>query len=378
MDIRPFTLAIPENQLDDLRRRLAHARYPEVEPVDDWSQGTKFAYLSELVNYWQHAYVWRRCESELNSLDQFTAAIDGCDIHFLHVRSSHEDAMPLLLTHGWPGSVVEFLDAIPRLTEPEKFGGVARDAFHVVVPTLPGFGFSGKPRETGWGIARIASAWGRLMQALGYERWVAQGGDWGAAITAEIGRQAPKGCAGIHLSMIPTHPTEEDRASDDESLQRMIAGRQHYADAEADYARLQATKPQTIGYALVDSPVGLAAWILEKIRTWTDNEGSPYDALSKDRILDNIMLYWLPATGASAARLYWESAAEFYSGDPVKVPGGATLFPKDIIPAPRAWAERLIPELVYWNEAGQGGHFAAWEEPELFVDELRACFRAMR
>ena len=376
-EIRDFKLDIAGEQLEDLNRRLDLARWPEQEPVGDWSQGTPLKDLQELCQYWRHEYDWRRCEGRLNAMGQFMTKIDGLDIQFMHVQSPHENALPLILTHGWPGSVIEFLEAIPRLTEPEKFGGKADQAFHVVAPTLPGFGFSGKPAETGWGIERIAKAWAELMRRLGYDKWVAQGGDWGSAVTGEIGRQAPVGCAGIHVNMVSARISPEEVDVSDAGVQRALKGIQFYQDWDSGYSKEQSTRPQTIGYSLVDSPVGLAGWIYEKVYSWTDNRGSPLDALPMDSMLDNIMLYWLPGTGASAARLYWESFAKF-SGGPVKLPGGASLFPKEIVASPRSWAEKLIPNLVHWNELDKGGHFAAWEQPDLFAQELRNCFAKMR
>ena len=371
--VRPFRLDIPQAALDDLQRRLDHARWPDKETVGDWSQGTPLAALRDLCGYWRNGYVWRRCEARLNRLGQFATTIDGLEIHFLHVRSPHDRALPLLLTHGWPGSVVEFLEAIGPLTDPPD----PVDAFDVVAPSLPGFGFSGKPEATGWGVEKIAQAWAELMRRLGYARWVAQGGDWGAAVTTAIGVQAPAGCAGIHVNMPIARPLPEDLAAPSEAELRALAALKHYQDWDSGYSKQQSTRPQSLGYGLVDSPVGLAGWILEKMWAWTDNAGSPYDALSRDTILDNLMLYWLPATGASSARLYWESFARFADGE-VTIPAGASQFPREIIPAPRKWAERRYRNLVYWNELDKGGHFAAWEQPELFVQELRSCFRLMR
>lgn len=371
--IRPFVLEVPQAALDDLHRRLDTARWPEKETVGDWSQGTPLAVLQELCGYWRDGYDWRRCEARLNALGQFVTEIDGLAIHFLHVSSPHASAMPLLLTHGWPGSVIEFLEVIGPLTDPQD----PADAFHVIAPSLPGFGFSGKPATTGWGVPRIAQAWAELMRRLGYARWVAQGGDWGAAVTTAIGAQAPAGCVGIHVNMPLARPTAEDLAAPSEPEQRALAALRHYQDWDSGYSKQQATRPQSVGYGLVDSPVGLAGWILEKMWAWTDNAGSPFDALSRDSVLDNLMLYWLPATGASAARLYWESFAKFADGE-VTIPAGASQFPREIIPAPRKWAERRYKNLVYWNELDKGGHFAAWEQPALFVEELRACFRLMR
>lgn len=376
-EIRTFNLHVQDTVLADLHLRLDMARWPEKEAVDDWSQGTPLAELQELCRYWRKGYDWRACEAQLNALGQFVTEIGGLDIHFLHVRSPHEDALPLILTHGWPGSVIEFLEVIPRLTRPEEFGGNASQAFHVVAPSLPGFGFSGKPSAAGWGVEKIATAWAKLMRRLGYTRWVAQGGDWGSAVTTAIGAQAPEGCAGIHINMPLGQPTPEDLANPTPAELKALGALQHYQDWDSGYSKQQSTRPQTVGYGLVDSPVGLAGWIFEKMWAWTDNDGSPFDALSRDRILDNIMLYWLPATGASSARLYWESFAKFGQGE-VKVPTGASAFPKEIIPAPRKWAERRYTNLIYWNDLPKGGHFAAWEQPELFVDELRACFALMR
>jgi len=371
--IRPFTLEVPDEELADLRRRLEAARWPERETVDDWSQGTPLAVLQELCVYWRDGYDWRRCEARLNALGQFVTVIDELPIHFLHVRSPHAQAMPLILTHGWPGSVDEFLEVIPRLIDPPD----PADAFHVVAPSLPGFGFSGKPTATGWGVSKIAEAWTELMARLGYVEWVAQGGDWGAAVTTAIAVQAPAGCRGIHVNMPVARPLPEDLASPSEREVRALKALQHYQDWDSGYSKQQSTRPQSLGYGLVDSPVGLAGWILEKMWAWTDNSGSPYDALSRDAILDNLMLYWLPGNGASSARLYWESFAKFAEGE-VRIPSGASQFPKEIIPAPRKWAERRYTNLVYWNEIAKGGHFAAWEQPELFVEELRNCFRLMR
>ena len=372
-EIRPFNLAIPDEELAALAIRLDHVRWPEQEPVDDWSQGTKLAALQELVAYWRLDYDWRRCEARLNEIGQFTTEIEGLAIHFLHKRSSRPDAIPLVITHGWPGSVVEFLGVIDELAEPVDPQAMA---FHVVAPSLPGYGFSEKPASTGWGIEKIARAWAELMQRLGYSEWVAQGGDWGAAVTTAIGQLAPDGCKGIHLNMPIGRPGPDDMASQDPKVLKALKALGFYQEWDSGYSKQQSTRPQTIGYSLVDSPVGLAGWILEKIYYWTDNDGSPWDALSMDQVLDDIMLYWLPATGASAARLYWESFARFGAGE-VSIPSGASAFPKEILPAPREWAERTLTNLVYWNEVEKGGHFAAWEQPDLFVKELRACFAKM-
>lgn len=379
-DLRPFTVAIEQDRLDDLETRLARTRWPEAEPVDDWSQGVPLAALRDLVEHWRHTYDWRKCEARLNSFEQFVTEIDGLDIHFMHRRSPHADAMPLILTHGWPGSVVEFLQVIEPLTEPERFGGKAQDAFHVVVPSLPGYGFSGKPAETGWGVERTARAWATLMHRLGYgDRWCAQGGDWGAVVTYMIGMQAPDGLAGIHSNMPLANPTAEDRKDESPEVRAALAAGQRYKQFDSGYSKIQMTRPQTIGYSLVDSPVGLAGWIYEKMWSWTDNDGRPEDALSRDTMLDNIMLYWLNETGASAARMYWESFGTIgKSTAVVSVPAALTAFPREVTRAPRHWAERKLKNLVYWNEAEAGGHFAAWEQPEIFVREVRAGLSAMR
>ncbi len=372
-DIRAFTLSVAEDELVALADRLDRVRWPEQEPVADWSQGTKLTVLRELVAYWRIEYDWRRCEARLNALGQFKTEIDGLDIHFLHRRSSRAGAVPLLLTHGWPGSVVEFFGVIDDLVEPEDPDAMA---FHVIAPSLPGYGFSDKPANTGWGVERIARAWTELMSRLGYTEWLAQGGDWGAAVTTAIGQLAPEGCRGIHLNMPIGRPGPDDMNSQDPKVLKALERLGFYQQWDSGYSKQQSTRPQTIGYALVDSPVALAAWILEKVFYWTDNDGSPWDALSMDQVIDDVMLYWLPATGASAARLYWESFADFGDGK-VTIPAGASAFPKEILPAPREWVERMLTNLVYWNEVAKGGHFAAWEQPELFARELRACFAMM-
>ena len=376
-EIRPFAIAVPQEQLDDLHRRLDMTRWPEKETVDDWSQGTPLTVLRALAGYWRDGYDWRACEARLNALPQFVTGIDGLDIHFLHVRSPHQGALPLILTHGWPGSVIEFLRVIAPLTDPPAHGGKAEDAFHVVVPSLPGYGFSQKPDTTGWNVQHIARAWAELMRRLGYGRWVAQGGDWGAFVTNCIGEQAPEGCAGIHVNKPIARRTRVARENPTEADRRTIERMEYYAAWDSAYARLQATRPQSLGYGLVDSPVGLAGWIYEKLHGWSDNAGDACAVLGRDAVLDNIMLYWLTGTGASAARLYWESFGGGNDGV-VSLPAGASAFPKDIMPVPRSWMEQRYANLVYWNDLDRGGHFAAWEQPELFVDELRKCFRLMR
>ena len=375
--IRPFTLAVPQEQVDDLHRRLDATRWPERETVGDWSQGTPLAVLQDLVAYWRDGYDWRRCEARLNALGQHVTTIDGLDIHFLHVRSPERGALPLLLTHGWPGSVVEFLRVAGPLSDPVAHGGRAEDAFHLVIPSLPGYGFSAKPERTGWGVEKIAESWGELMRRLGYDRWAAQGGDWGAFVTSAIGWQAPEGCIGIHLNMPIAGPPPSARANPTEEERRALERMQYYRDWDSGYSTQQRTRPQTVGYGLVDSPAGLAGWIYEKLQCWSDNPGHAWDVLGRDAVLDNIMLYWLAACGASAARLYWESFGSVKQRE-IRLPAGVSAFPKEITPAPRSWAERRMKNIIHWNELDRGGHFAAWEQPELFVDELRTCFALMR
>lgn len=371
--IRPFILDIPQQELDDLKARIDLTRWPEKEPVSDWSQGTPLAVLQDLVAYWRNEYDWRRCEARLNALGQYITEIDGLDIHFLHVRSPRADAMPVVMTHGWPGSVIEFMGVIDALTNPSD---PADPAFHLVLPSLPGYGFSGKPTVTGWGVEKVGRAWGELMARLGYEEWFAQGGDWGSIVTTAIGVQQVPGCIGIHLNMPIARPTEDDLANPTPAELKALGALKHYQDWDSGYSKQQSTRPQTVGYGLVDSPVGQAGWILEKIWAWTDNQGSPWDALSRDQVLDNIMLYWLPRNGASSARLYWESFGSF-SAQEIVIPVAASAFPREVLPTPRKWAERNYRNLVHWGEMERGGHFAAWEQPAEFVRELRVSFRDM-
>ena len=371
--IRPFILDIPQQELDDLKARIDLTRWPEKEPVSDWSQGTPLAVLQDLVAYWRDEYDWRRCEARLNALGQYITEIDGLDIHFLHVRSPRADAMPVVMTHGWPGSVIEFMGVIDALTNPSD---PADPAFHLVLPSLPGYGFSGKPAVTGWGVEKIGRAWGELMARLGYEKWFAQGGDWGSIVTTAIGVQQVPGCIGIHLNMPIARPTEDDLANPTPAELKALGALKHYQDWDSGYSKQQSTRPQTVGYGLVDSPVGQAGWILEKIWAWTDNQGSPWDALSRDQVLDNIMLYWWPRNGASSARLYWESFGSF-SAQEIVIPVAASAFPREVLPTPRKWAERNYRNLVHWGEMERGGHFAAWEQPAEFVRELRVSFRDM-
>ena len=375
--IRPFTIDIAEEQLEDLRWRLDLTRWPEAETVQDWSQGVPLAEARKLVDHWRNRYDWRRCEAALNRYPQFLTEIDGLDIHFLHVRSPNPDALPLILTHGWPGSVIEFMKCIGPLSDPAAHGGNPADAFHLVIPSLPGYGFSGKPKETGWKVQRIARAWHTLMTRLGYDRYVAQGGDWGAAVTTAMGMQRPEGLAAIHVNMpivLPDGPYDDASPAELAMLEAMT----YYARWDGGYSDQQASRPQTLGYGLADSPAGQAAWIYEKFWSWTDCSGDPLNALSYDEMLDNIMLYWLPNTGTSSARLYWESFHGGFGAAELHIPTACSVFPKDIYAAPRSWAERCMHNLIYWNELDKGGHFAAFEQPELFVDELRKAFRSMR
>jgi epoxide hydrolase len=375
--ITPFRIEIPEADLDDLRRRLRQTRWPEAEAVGDWSQGMPLAYTRALCEYWLDGYDWRACEASLNKFPQFRAEIDGLDIHFLHVRSPHEGAQPLVLTHGWPGSIVEFRKVIGPLTDPAAYGGDPADAFHVVCPSLPGFGFSGKPAQSGWGVERIADAWDQLMTRLGYASYGAQGGDWGAGVTQALGIRHAEHLAGIHINMVTARPDPDTMDDLTEAEQAALAALKYYRDWDSGYSKQQSTRPQTVGYGLVDSPAGLCAWIVEKFWSWTDCDGDPMTVLSRDEILDNVMLYWLPAAGASSARLYWESFTKSLAGQ-VQVPVGCSVFPKEIFRASRRWAEKAFPDLRYWNELDRGGHFAAFEQPALFVDEVRAAFRAFR
>jgi pimeloyl-ACP methyl ester carboxylesterase len=377
--IEPFTYHVPQSALDDLRQRLAQARWPERETVADWSQGVPLARLRALVDYWRTDYDWRRFEARLNGFEQYRTEIDGLDIHFLHVRSPQADALPIIITHGWPGSVIEFLNIIGPLSDPAAHGGEASDAFHVIAPSLPGFGFSGKPAEPGWNSARIATAWAELMRRLGYTRYVAQGGDWGAEVATRMAQQRSAGLAGIHLNFPLAFPDPLPSSGLSPEEQRAVDALARFQMDGSGYFMQQSTRPQTIGYALVDSPVGQAAWIYEKFHAWTDHDGDPEDALSRDEMLDNITLYWLTGTAASSARIYFENAGTgINSGTVDHVPVGCSLFPGEIFPTPRSWAEQFYADLIYWNELDRGGHFAAFEEPALFTAELRKCFRTLR
>ncbi|HYZ12262.1 MAG TPA: alpha/beta fold hydrolase [Actinomycetota bacterium] len=382
--VTEFRLDVPESELEDLRARLRNTRWPERETVDDWAQGVPLAYLQDLCAYWADEYDWRTTEARLNALPQFRTTIDGLAIHFLHVRSPHADALPLVISHGWPGSIVEFLKVIGPLTDPTAHGGDASDAFHVVCPSLPGYGFSDKPARPGWGVERIARAWTVLMTRLGYQRYGAQGSDWGTSVSASVGQQDPQHVVGIHLTppLAPPDPATLDDLTERERA--ALASLEQSAEWDSGYSREQETRPQTIGYALVDSPAALCAWIIEKFWAWTDNDGHLENVLTRDELLDNLMLYWLPRTGASSARLYWESIRqvnEWISGavdDVVDVPTGCSIFPKELQRPSRRWAEKRFVDIRYWNEPERGGHFAAFEQPELFVDEVRAFFRLVR
>jgi pimeloyl-ACP methyl ester carboxylesterase len=388
--VRPFQVEIPEAQLAELRRRIEATRWPSRELVEDRSQGVQLATMQALARYWTTAYDWRKCEARLNALPQFTTEIDGVDIHFIHVRSPHEHALPLIMTHGWPGSVVELLDVVAPLTDPTAHGGIPTDAFDLVLPSLPGYGFSGEPRELGWDAGHIAVAWAELMNRLGYTRYVAQGGDVGAAVTDLMSRQGPDGLLGVHTNLlVPVLGIADQLPKESEQERAAAAQLATFMETGFGYFLEMATRPQTIGYALLDSPVALAAWLLDhdtdsyyKIaRAFVD--GQPTGNLTRDNILDNITLYWLTGTGASAARNYWDDAraraqAAGQAPPPASVPVGFTTFPGEIWATPRSWAEAAYPGLAYFNEVDKGGHFAAWEEPELFATEVRAAFSAVR
>jgi pimeloyl-ACP methyl ester carboxylesterase len=390
IEVRPFQVDVPEDALVELRRRIDATRWPSKEPVSDRSQGVQLATMQALVRYWVGDYDWRRCEAKLNALPQFKTEIDGVDVHFIHVKSPYPNALPLIMTHGWPGSIVEMVDSVGPLTDPPAHGGHAEDAFDLVLPSVPGYGFSAEPTETGWDLGRIGRAWAELMRRLGYTRYVAQGGDVGAGVTDAMGRQAPEGLVGIHTNLLApalgapqSTDTDEERAAAGQLAEFTATGNGYFVE--------QATRPQTIGYALLDSPAALAAWMIDHD---TDAyykiagafvDGKPSGNLTRDHILDNITLYWLTGTGASAARSYWDSygvadaeAAGALAAKPVTVPAGYTTFPGELFRAPRSWVEHIYPTLTYFHEAERGGHFAAWEEPELFAAELRAAFGSLR
>jgi pimeloyl-ACP methyl ester carboxylesterase len=372
MEIRPYVIAIGDDVLADLRDRLLRTRWPEQELVEDWSQGIPLSYVQQVCDYWANSYDWRAREAALNRFDHFTSTIDGCEIHYVHQRSPHDDAVPLLLSHGWPGSIVEFHKVIEPLTNPTAFGGRAEDAFHVICPSLPGYGFSGKPPTAGWGVEKIADVFTELVTGLGYERFGAQGGDWGSAITTAIGGRHPEHCLGIHLNMVMRGKRPKDREPNEEERAALKAAA-HYAEWDSGYSTQQGTRPQTLGYGLTDSPAGQLAWILEKFWAWTDNEGHPEDALSRDEMLDNVMLYWITKSATSSARLYWESFRSSRPA-PVTVPTGVACFPYEIIPPVRTWSDGVYTDIRRWTKMPKGGHFAAFEQPELFVADVRSFF----
>ncbi|WP_438618229.1 epoxide hydrolase family protein [Oryzifoliimicrobium ureilyticus] len=390
--IRPFRIHVDQWQLDDLRRRIAETRWPDEETVEDISQGIQLKRVQDLVRYWGTDYDWRKAEQELNALPEFITTIDDVDIQFIHIRSRHPNALPIILTHGWPGSQFEFIKAIGPLTDPTAYGGRAEDAFDVVIPSIPGHGFSGKPTKLGWGPERVARAWDVLMKRLGYTRYVSQGGDHGSVISDALARQAPQGLLGIHLNMPATVPGDlmkRINAGDAAPEGLTQAERDAYQSLStffgrnAAYGAMMVTRPQTIGYSLADSPSGLAAWIYEKFAQWSDSDGVPERVLSRDEMLNDITLYWLTNAGASSSRFYWENNNNNFSSETqktkeIKVPVAITAFPKEIYKAPESWSRQAYPSLVYYSQAAKGGHFAAWEQPQVFAEELRAAFRSMR
>ena len=378
--IRPFRAAVPDADLADLGERLRNTRWPEPATVSDWSQGVPLTYLQEVCRYWEEEYDWRAFEAHLNSFPQYLTEIDGVDIHFLHVRSPEPDALPVILTHGWPGSIAEFTDVIGPLTDPVAHGGDASEAISLVVPSLPGFGFSGKPTGTGWNREHIADAWAELMDRLDYDRYGTQGGDWGASVSTRIASRFPEHVAGVHLNLLIVGPAPgQVEFSPDELayIEKSKRAQEEHGRWQEGYRAQQSTRPQTLGYGLTDSPAGQCAWILEKFHDWADCDGDPVAAFGMDRLLDNIALYWLTATGTSSARIYWEAPPGAPSPQ-VDVPAGTSIFPKELGHPFRPWAERVYPELCYWNELDKGGHFAAFEQPELFIKELRSFFKLVR
>jgi epoxide hydrolase len=373
-EIRTYRIEVPNAVLDDLKERLARTRWPEAETVDDWSQGMPLAYTRDLAAYWADGYDWRSREAALNRFDHHLTEIDGLDIHFIHQRSPHDDALPLLITHGWPGSVVEFHKVIEPLVNPPS--GRPEEAFHVICPSLPGYGFSGRPTRAGWGVQKIAEVWETLIGRLGYDRYGAQGGDWGAAVTTQIGRNRGH-CVGIHLNMPIGRPTREALANPTAEEQQALAALAEHRRSGTGYSKQQSTRPQTLGYGLVDSPVGQLAWIVEKFWAWMDCDGHPENVLSRDEILDNVMVYWVTGTGASSARLYWESFKAWGQSDRVELPTGVANFPGEVLGAVRAWCEPVY-NITHWTTMPRGGHFAAFEQPELFVNDVRAFFATVR
>ena len=385
--IQRFHVDVPEQTLTDLRQRIAATRWPNKETVADRSQGAQLGKIEALVRYWGSDYDWRKAEARLNALPQFVTKIDGLDIHFIHVRSRHRNALPLIMTHGWPGSVFELMNVIGPLTDPPAYGGRAEDAFDLVVPSMPGYGFSGKPQATGWDADHIARAWDQLMTRLGYTRYVAQGGDWGSVIADKMAKQRPPGLLGIHVNMPATVPPEiakvlaaGDPAPATLTPEEKVAfeGMDKLYKKGSGYALMMVTRPQTLGYSLMDSPVGLAAWFYDKFADWTDSGGEPEKALTRDEMLDDITLYWVTGTATSAAQLYWENNANNFNAVDIQIPAAITVFPGEIYRAPRSWAERAYHKLIYFHRVDKGGHFAAWEQPEIFTTEIRAAFKQLR
>ncbi|MGW5717326.1 epoxide hydrolase family protein [Amycolatopsis sp. NPDC003865] len=375
--VRPFRFVLQDSEIADLKQRLARTRWPDPETVPDWSQGVRVENAKSLVAYWERDYDWRRFESAVNSFPQFLTTIDGLDIHFIHVRSRNPGAMPLILTHGWPGSIVEFLKLIGPLTDPVAFGGDVGDSFDVVVPSLPGFGFSGKPAEAGWTVPRIAAAWVELMKRLGYRDWAAQGGDWGSVVTTALGAMRPEGLLGIHLNTPYAFPARIPGTLSAEE-RHAVDGLARYTGALGGSNHLQGTKPETVGFALADSPAGQAAWIYEKFQSKTDNHGLAEDVLSTDDMLDAISLYWFTNSAASSARIYWENRSASMAGPKLTLPVAVTVFPRDVPRLPRSWIEDTYRDLIHYGEADRGGHFAALEQPEILISEIRAGLRSLR
>ncbi len=378
-DIKPFKIKISDEELEDLNKRLIATRWPEKETVKDWSQGVPLSYIKEICNYWINEYDWRSREEYYNTFTQFITDVDGIDIHFIHIKSPYEEAKPLMISHGWPGSIVEFHKIINPLIDPVSHGGKAEDAFHLICPTLPGYGFSGKPSQPGTGVEKIAELWDLLMNKIGYNEYFAQGGDWGSAITIAIGKQNRGSCKGIHVNMPFAPPTKEAIENPNDRDKLAFEGLNYYQEWGSGYSKQQSTRPQTLGYGLVDSPIGQASWIIEKFYEWTDCEGHPENVLTKEELLDNVMFYWLTKSAISSARLYWESFGSF-GGSPEEkliLPTGCSIFPKEISRTPRSWAEQVYSNIVYWNELDKGGHFAAFEQPEVFINEIRNCFKAI-
>ncbi|WP_370648015.1 epoxide hydrolase family protein [Phyllobacterium meliloti] len=385
--IRPFLVNVPEADLVDLRKRVLATRWPAKETVDDQSQGVQLAKLKEIVHYWGTDYDWRKVEKKLNALPMFVTEIDGLNIQFIHVRSKHSNALPVIITHGWPGSILELLKVIDPLTNPTAHGGSADDAFDVVIPSMPGYGFSDQPTETGWNADRIGLAWDVLMKRLGYKRYVSQGGDWGSVVSDKMARQAPEGLLGIHVNMPATVPADVAKAMSDgdpaptgltDVEKAAYESLSTFFSKNGAYGVMMTTRPQTVGYGLSDSPVGLAAWMYDKFAQWTYSGGDPEKSLTKDEMLDDITLYWLTNSAISSAQLYWENNANNFNAVDISIPAAVTVFPGEIYRAPRSWAEKSYHKLIYFNEVDKGGHFAAWEEPELFSAELRAAFRSLR